>query len=198
MIKQSLNIIQFKPLYKILLEIKEIFIFDIFYYESVVEYLSIKKKPSDESNNSLFLIDKINLKINLNKIINKNNILIIDKLPIRINQLNDKINSELIKIKYNSQASLTIKNYVLNLNSRTIIKDKKELKLTEKEINIILFLYNEKLAQPVNVLQNKVWGYSKNSETHTVETHVYRLRKKINEIFNDEKFIISSSNGYSI
>ena len=72
------------------------------------------------------------------------------------------------------------------------------LKLTEKESKVILFL--SKSNKPVNVdqLQSEVWGFNSKLETHTVETHIYRLRKKINDKFNDENFIISKKNGYQI
>ena len=72
------------------------------------------------------------------------------------------------------------------------------LKLTEKEINIIKFLSKSNKPVSVNELQNKVWSYQSDIETHTVETHIYRLRKKILKTFNDNKFIISKKNGYQI
>ena len=90
------------------------------------------------------------------------------------------------------------KNYILDLNSRTIVNNNKYLKLTEKEIDIILFLNDSKKPEKINVLQSKVWGYSQELETHTVETHIYRLRKKIRDSFNDENFILSLDDGYSI
>ena len=84
----------------------------------------------------------------------------------------------------------------LDINSKIIIFNNKKLKLTEKEIEIILFLNKEKLPKKVNDLQRTVWGYSHDIETHTVETHVYRLRKKISDTFKDDKFILSDDNGY--
>ena len=75
---------------------------------------------------------------------------------------------------------------------------KKDLKLTEREIEIILFLNSKDKPQSIDVLQKEVWGYSENLETHTVETHVYRLRKKINETFDDSNFLVSSKDGYKI
>tara|TARA_B100001093_G_C26399815_1_gene830794 strand:- start:417 stop:647 length:231 start_codon:yes stop_codon:yes gene_type:complete len=74
----------------------------------------------------------------------------------------------------------------------------KQIKLTEKEINIILFLNSHKKPQKVDILQNEVWGYSSDLETHTVETHIYRLRKKIKDMFRDDNFIASHVNGYLI
>ena len=76
--------------------------------------------------------------------------------------------------------------------------DSINLKLTEKEIEIILYLMKNKKGHGVLDLQKNIWGYSSNMETHTVETHIYRLRKKINEKFNDEDLIISSKDGYFI
>ena len=104
----------------------------------------------------------------------------------------------MIQHQYNFKSKLNIKNYILNINSRTVFKDNKELKLTEKEIDIILFLNKNKRPQKIDILQSQIWKYSADLETHTVETHVYRLRKKIKDKFNDENFIISSEKGYLI
>ena len=84
------------------------------------------------------------------------------------------------------------------MNSRIISNLKNELKLTEREIDIITFLNDNNLPQSIKQLQNQVWGYSPDLETHTVETHIYRLRKKIKDKFNDEKFIKSLDSGYQI
>ena len=74
----------------------------------------------------------------------------------------------------------------------------KRLKLTEREMDIIIFLNENKKPQKINDLQSKVWDYSSELETHTVETHVYRLRKKISGKFHDENFLISTDEGYFI
>ena len=87
-------------------------------------------------------------------------------------------------------------NYLLNRG--WISFEKKDLRLTEREIEIILFLNSKDKSQSIDVLQKEVWGYSENLETHTVETHVYRLRKKINETFDDSNFLVSSKDGYKI
>ena len=72
------------------------------------------------------------------------------------------------------------------------------MKLTEREIEIILFLNDKEKPQNINILQKEVWSYVTDLETHTVETHIYRLRKKISDKFNDNNFIVSSKEGYSI
>ena len=118
--------------------------------------------------------------------------------PINIYELVEKINIQLIKQKYNFQSKIKVVDYFLDINSRKISKGNISLKLTEKEINLILFLNKKKSSQKVNILQDQVWGYSSKLETHTVETHIYRLRKKIDNKFNDIEFIISNEDGYLI
>ena len=93
---------------------------------------------------------------------------------------------------------MIIKNYELNLNSKFLSRDNLNLKLTEKEIEIILYLNNLKTKHTVLDLQKNIWGYTANMETHTVETHIYRLRKKIINFFKDDDFILSDKNGYFI
>ena len=84
------------------------------------------------------------------------------------------------------------------MNSREIIINDTKLKLTEKEINTIIYLSKSNQPVTINELQKKVWSYQSDMETHTVETHIYRLRKKISSTFNDEEFIVSKKNGYQI
>ncbi len=129
---------------------------------------------------------------------NFRNQIIIDNLPVKFFQLLEKINIEFLKLQFNNQSQIKIKNYIINLNSREMGFNDIKLKLTEKEINTIIYL--KKLSKPVgiNELQKSVWGYSSEIETHTVETHIYRLRKKILNVFGDDKFIISVQDGYKI
>ena len=142
-------------------------------------------------------LEGVGEKIKLYKLVSKNKNQITNLL--NLTYLSDVIISlYLIKQKYNYQSNIDIKDYKLDLNSRTITKNNQNLKLTQKEIDIIIFLNGYEKPQKVNVLQNKVWGYSLEMETHTVETHIYRLRKKILDIFKDEKFIISHDDGYLI
>ena len=100
--------------------------------------------------------------------------------------------------QYDLQSNYEIKDYKVDLNSRTISRKEKELKLTQREIEVILFLRKNKQPINVNTLQKEVWGYSEDLETHTVETHIYRLRKKLKKIFDDENFIESLMEGYLI
>ena len=191
---QNVFIINFNSLYEILDEIKENLSFKI-----------IKIKNEEDLRNNLDLdkidflvISKTDYKLLLNNNITDKNFLDFNDLPLSLKKLLELINIKLIKLKFNQQSKLVIKGYDLNLNSKFLSKDNLKLKLTEKEIEIILYLNNTKIKHNVADLQKNIWGYSADMETHTVETHIYRLRKKISDLFDDEKFILSHKNGYFI
>ncbi len=124
--------------------------------------------------------------------------LVLDNIPINIFKLVEKINIEFLKIQFNSQSKIKVKNYTIDLNSREMMVNGTKLKLTEKEINTIIYLSKSNKSVGIDELQEKVWSYQSDIETHTVETHIYRLRKKILNAFNDKNFIISEKNGYQI
>ena len=190
--KPSINIIEFKELYNILLELDSITHFKINYYNSESEILKLEESKKININYSTIILKKPSKKIN------EKNVIVFEELPNRIDKIIDKINIHLIKQKYNLQSNVKIGEYSLDLNSRKIFKNQKKLDLTEREIDILIFLSKQKEPQKIDTLQNKVWNYSSNLETHTVETHIYRLRKKIKDTFNDDNFIISKKDGYII
>ena len=123
---------------------------------------------------------------------------ILDNTPVKIFKLIEKINIEFLKIQYNNQSKVKVNNYTIDLNSREMLTDNTKLKLTEKEINTITYLSKSNKPISIDELQENVWSYQSDIETHTVETHIYRLRKKILNTFNDNEFIISKKNGYQI
>ena len=198
MSKQLVNIVEFTKLYSILSEIKNLFIFNIYNYDNSKDFVKQIELNNAECINSTIIVRNKNSLLVSNPKINQSNILVLDELPMKIEKILDEINSHLIKQKYNFQSKVNIKEYILNLNSRIISTKNIELKLTEREIDIILFLNENKKPQSINNLQNNVWDYSFGLETHTVETHIYRLRKKIKDKFSDENFIISYEQGYKI
>ena len=195
MTKHLVNIIRIPLLYNILDEIKHLFGFNICSYENPKDFL-VKVKGIDIKNSILILSNNHDLLFINNTF--KNNILILDVLPLKLEKILDKINTTLIKKTYFSQSSLNIKGYELDFNSKHISYLNKKLKLTEKEIEIILFLNNKKNSQNISILEKEIWGYAAKLETHTVETHIYRLRKKFKENFSDDNFIINFDNGYKI
>jgi DNA-binding response OmpR family regulator len=141
-------------------------------------------------NNYLIIVNK--------RYSNIGNQLVLDGIPINIFKLVEKINIEFLKLQFNSQSEIKVNNYTIDLNSREIFKENTKLKLTEKEINTITYLSKSMKPVSINELQQKVWSYQSDIETHTVETHIYRLRKKFLNAFNDNEFIISKKNGYQI
>tara|TARA_B100001063_G_C16476085_1_gene410210 strand:+ start:51 stop:617 length:567 start_codon:yes stop_codon:yes gene_type:complete len=123
---------------------------------------------------------------------------ILKDTPINIFKLIEKINIEFLRLQFNNQSQVRVNNYTINLNSREMLINDIKLKLTEKEINTISYLSQSNKPVSIDELQKKVWSYQSDIETHTVETHIYRLRKKIYNTFNDKEFIISQKNGYQI
>ena len=194
MIKQNIFIINYNSLYEILNEIKDNLSFNV---ENYVSEDDLIENSSLDIKNSLIISRSKNKLLSDKKIDNKN-FLDISLFPISLNKLIELINIQLIKLKFNHQSKFNIKNYELNLNSKFISKSDLSLKLTEKEIEIILYLNETKTKHDVADLQKNIWGYSADMETHTVETHIYRLRKKISDKFKDENFILSRQNAYFI
>ena len=180
----NLVIYEFEELYKILVEIKKDINLDF-------EFVN-KQQLSDLNSKSNCLI------FTLKEIPGLNNQIVFNNFPISIFKLLEKINIEFIKKNFHEQSEIFIGNYRLNLNSREMFLKENKLKLTEKEISSIIYLFQSDKPISVQELQTKVWGYQSQLETHTVETHIYRLRKKISKTFNDDGFIISNKNGYEI
>ena len=176
---QNLIIYDYNLLYLIFEELNLDLNFNIIEVENQKQLQEVIKKKS----NYLIITKKKNFQP-------KNNFSL-ENLPIKISKLVEKINIEFIKQQFNNQSKVTIKNYIIDLNSREMSSKNNKLKLTEKEVNTIIYLSNNNKTVSINELQKHVWDYQSDLETHTVETHIYRLRKKILVSFNDDKFIIS-------
>ena len=180
-----LIIYEYQILYQILNEISESLNFEITRSDSK----DLKELKYDPKNNYLIVSKK--------KIEGIKNSLILENIPIRFEKLIEMININFLKNKFLDQSYINIGEYNLDLNSRKISLGNKSLNLTERETNLIIFIKDKKNVT-IKELQKMVWDYSPDLETHTVETHIYRLRKKMKEIFGDENFILNTSNGYSI
>ena len=183
---QNLLIYDSNTLYKIFEELKDSLNFKI---------INISKNEHNLINfadfdNFLILTSQKNIKLE--------NQFIFNDFPIKISKLLEKINIEFLKLQFNEKSKIDIGKYKIDLNSRYLIFNHQKLKLTEKEADIIIYLYRSNSPVKINQLQKEVWGFKSKLETHTVETHIYRLRKKILEIFKDNDFIISKKNGYKI
>ena len=182
---KKLIIFRYKELFNILEEIKENFEFKLEFYEKERELENF-----ENNNLSDYLV------ITKKKLSNLKKQIIIDKSPININDLIQTLNINFLKSKFTEQSKINLGRYNLDLNSRILNQNEKKLELTEKESSILIFLKQSKDPVKIDQLQEKVWGYKSELETHTVETHVYRLRKKINDKFHDNEFIISDKKGY--
>jgi len=196
MLKNQLCVTNSKILHEILYEIKKELNFDLIFHDDLVKE-KIINIDKENFKNVIFLVIN-NFKINSKEQIESSRILNLEKLPIKILKLIEKINIFFLRVNFKSQSNIFIKSYELNLNSRIISKNKKILKLTEKEILVILFLFNANNTKNINDLQKEVWKQKLTLETHTVETHIYRLRQKFLKVFNDKFFILSRRLGYSI
>ena len=183
---QNIIIFKFENLYKILKQIEFDLNLKVF---SITNEIVLKQKLIELEDSLVLTKKKIDLDCNQ---------FVFDQYPIKIFSLIEKLNIYSLKNQYNKKSETLIGKYVININSREIFSENKVLKLTEKEINILLFLSQSKEPVGIKKLQSKVWGYNPKLETHTVETHIYRLRKKIFDTFEDNSFISSNYYGYKI
>ena len=194
---QKLHILNIPELDKIIIENKDYFNYEILYFNEKKHL--IKKIDEDKKflANSIIIVNQKDFS-SLKSKADEKQIHCITKFPIKISNLIDQLNARLIQQNYSAQSNININKYILDINSRILKKSDNKLKLTEREIDTIIFLKNENKPVKVDVLQKKVWKYAEDLETHTVETHIYRLRKKIKDTFNDDTFIQSKKDGYII
>ena len=170
-------------LFEILSEIK-------FYLNFKIQYID-KKEITKIDFNSF----KDYLIISFNAYDKYSNYIKIDKSPKTIDNLLQTINLNFIKKQYAKQSTYVLGKYNLNLNSRVISYKKSNLDLTEKEIELLIFINHNKKTN-LKMIQKNVWGHVSDLETHTVETHIYRLRKKIKDNFQDENFLVFANGEY--
>ena len=184
--KQNLIIYDFNELFSILNEINKDLSFNL---------INVSKQEFSDLNlnelNSYLIITKKEISKLQNQIVLRN-------FPLKMNKIIEAININFLKIKFNQQSHINIGNYKLNLNSRKMFNENNELNLTEKEADIVLYLKNSQKPVSIDELQSHVWGHSSKLETNTVETHIYRLRKKISNKFGNTDFILSTKSGYNI
>ena len=183
---QNLIIFRFKSLYEIIKELEENINFKIF-----------EASNEENLNNKLNSLQNY-LIITQKKIDGVNNQFILNQVPVKISKLIEKLNVQFLKVQFNEKSEISIGKYKIYLNSRKLIANNIVLKLTEKETNTIVYLHKSNNPVGIDQLQSEVWGYHSKLETHTVETHIYRLRKKILKTFNDSNFIVSQKDGYQI
>ena len=190
--KKKIIITDNKVLLNILLELKQLFSLEIFDLKNFLDKIHLIEKLD-----RLFVIvDKKKFdfidRAELDFVIHLKN------LPINISKLMRLINANILKKNYNNSSNIKIRNYYINFNSKIIKRDNIELKLTQKELELIIYLSTKNSPQKAKTLQRDIWKQKSDLETHTVETHIYRLRKKIKDRFNDLNFILNDKRGYFI
>ena len=119
-------------------------------------------------------------------------------MPFKILDFEKKIISLIARQEFKKNSFIDLNGYTIDKNERKLKKNDVELQLSEKEINFLILFSKEKEPISRNFVLKKVWNYSSESDTHTVETHIHRLRKKILEKFNDNNFIKNNNRGYYI
>ena len=183
---QNLIIYRLSPLYNVLNEVHQELHLNII----DIQNENLLQEEIKDLKNYLIITKK--------KLQNVDNQFLLENIPIKISQLIENLNIKFLRTQFSDKSKIIINNYMIDLNTRELSINDKKLKLTEKEISIILYLSSKKIPITIKELQVNVWQYQSDIETHTVETHIYRLRKKIAKTFNDENFIISKKNGYTI
>ena len=187
-------------------------------YEIINKTSDFQKNNLSQDKNlkeNLILLDLSNISITKDfiKSFSKNSILLINKknfnnelikdcekclLPFKLNDLLSKIKILSLKKDYKNRSIFPVLDYQLDINKKVIVKNDLKLKLTEKEVTLLVYLIELGRPVKINELLKTVWDYSSESETHTIETHVHRLRKKFIKIFKDDNVIKNNIDGYFI
>ena len=196
MVNQKLYIINLSNFYDIISELKEHIGYEISKFDNKEIFFDKYKNESFSSENSILVVHEKEYNFFI-KNINEEQIIKF-KPPVNIFTFIENLNVRFIQRKYQDQSSVNVKDFFLDINSRELKKGKSSLKLTERETDMIFFLNNSEKPVNVETLEKEIWQYSSELETHTVETHIYRLRKKIKAEFGNDDLIKSNKNGYTI
>ena len=203
----TISIFGNKIFFQIIKEIKLFSAYKIKYYEDLDSCV----KDAEKGNQLVvFFVNPLNkIKINnfpslivskSSKIVNNLSDIICEQLimPFKILDFEKKIISLIAKSEFKKNSLINLRGYIIDKNERKIKKSNLELQLSEKEINFLILFSENKEPINRNFFLKNVWKYSEESETHTIETHIHRLRKKILEKFGDSNFIKNNNKGYYI
>ena len=196
MVNQKLYIINLSNFYDIVSELKEHIGYEISKFDNKEIFLGEYNSKSISTKNSILVVHEKEYNF-FAKNINEDQIIKF-KPPVNIFKFIENLNVKFIQKRYQDQSNVIVKDFSLDINSRELKKDKLCLKLTERETDMILYLNNSKKPVNVETLEKEIWQHSSDLETHTVETHIYRLRKKIKSEFGNDDLIKSDKDGYII
>ena len=196
MVNQKLYIINLLNFYNIICELKEHIGYELFKFDNKEIFYDKYDSKTISTENSILIVHEIDYNFFV-KNINEDQIIKF-KPPVNIFTFIENLNVKFIQKKYQDQSNVNVKEFFLDINSRELKKGKSTLKLTERETDMILFLNNSNKPVNIETLEKEIWQHSSELETHTVETHIYRLRKKIKAEFGNDDLIKSNKNGYTI
>ena len=196
MVNQKLYIINLSNFYNIISELKEHIGYKLLKFDNKEIFFDKYKSESISTENSILVVHEKEYNFFVENI-NEDQIIKF-KPPINIFTFIENLNVRFIQKKYQDQSNINVKDFFLDINSRELKRGKLSLKLTERETDMILFLINSKKPVNVETLEKEIWQHSSELETHTVETHIYRLRKKIKTEFGNDELIKSNKDGYTI
>ncbi len=196
MVNQKLYIINLSNFYNIISELQDHIGYEVFKFDNKEIFYDKYDSKSISIENSILIVHEKDFN-SFVKNINEDQIIKF-KAPVNIFTFIENLNVKFIQKKYQDQSNINIKDFLLDINSRELKKGKSSLKLTERETDMILFLNNSKIPLNVETLEKEIWQHSSELETHTVETHIYRLRKKIKAEFGNDELIKSNKDGYTI
>ena len=196
MVNQKLYIINLSNFYDVINELKEHIGYKILKFDSKEIFFDKFKSKTVSIENSILVVHEKDYNFFIKHV--KEDQIIIFKPPVNFFTFIENLNVRFIQKKYQEQSNINVKDFFLDVNSRELKKNKLTLKLTEREIDMILYLNNSKGPVSVETLEKEIWQHSSDLETHTVETHIYRLRKKIKSEFGNDDLIKSDKDGYTI
>ena len=196
MVNQKLYIINLSNFYNIISELEEHIGYEVLKFDTQEIFFDKYASKSISTENAIIIAHEKDYNFFV-KNINEDQIIKFIP-PVNIFRFIENLNVRFIQKKYQDQSSVNVKDFFLDINSRELKKGKSSLKLTERETDMILFLNNSKKPVNVETLEKEIWQHSSELETHTVETHIYRLRKKIKAEFGNDDLIKSNKNGYTI
>ena len=196
MVNQKLYIINLSNFYNIISELKEHIGYEVLKFDTQEIFFDKYASKSISTENEIIIAHEKDYNFFV-KNINEDQIIKF-KPPVNILIFIENLNVRFIQKKYQDQSNVNVKDFFLDINSRELKKGKSGLKLTERETDMILFLNKSKKPVNVETLEKEIWQHSLELETHTVETHIYRLRKKIKAEFGNDDLIKSYKNGYTI
>ena len=166
----------------------------------LVKIIFVESFNISEVKNYILSNEPIILLLNNKNYIKKNNLNLLDfhvclEMPIEILSFKEILNILITKYNFSKKSKITIKNYQIDCNERSITNGKVKVKLTEKELELILALNNNNGLNKFFLLKN-IWKHAIDLDTHAFETHLHRLRKKINKYFKDKYFIVEKNSLY--